>query len=631
MTTRSEGDELKQQLRSSLGVLALILITAIVYIPAIRSGFIWDDNILVTSNPLIRNPKLFSSIWFSGSAIDYTPLTLTAFWLEWRLWAGHPMGYHIVNIALYAASTTILWQVLRRLAIPGAWLAALLFAIHPVNAASVAWIAEEKNALSLLFYLLAIYWFLGYKESGAWRSYVPSLLAAICAMLSKGSTVVIPAVLVLCIWWKEKAIGWADLRRTAPFFAIAALMSLTTIHFQSRYIPTEVREAFPARLIRAGDAVWFYLWKDMWPFDLCATYPKWPLRPELPGSYLPLLMIPICFGVLWRGRNWWGRGPFFAWTYFMIGLLPVLGVVEMGYMEQAYVADWWQELAIIGVLALAAAGAARAWSAGRPIVKPLLAACGLAVIAALGLGTWHEASGYESMEIHCRRTLARNPDAWGARTNLGTALDAEGRTGEALIEYQKALRLRPRDRDVLYDLGNAYQAQGDMEQAERYYEKTLEITSKFAPARINLGNIMSAEGRAGEAIEQYQEALRDDPEDAEACSNLGTMLKAQGRLDEALVQYRNAARFEPDSAEIRNNLGSTLAARDDLEGAVAQYREALRLNPGYAEAYNNLGNALRKQGKLKEAVLELQHALQLKPSSALIRANLADALQAEGP
>ncbi len=337
------------------------------YAPAIPGGFIWDDNLLVPGNPLITSVDGFPAIWTSASSMDYIPLTISSFWLEWRLWDGNPIGYHLVNILLHAAGAFLLWRVLRKLSIPGAFLGAMLFAVHPVNAASVAWIAERKNTLSLVFYLLAVLWYLDFHAQRSSRYYTLALVAACCAFLSKGSTVILPAVLLGCVWWIEGSVRRRDWLACAPFAALAGIMALVTVRFQAGYIlPESEHLSLSFRVIRAGDAVWFYLWKDLWPVNLSAIYPKWRIDVQSPPSYLPALLVVACVIGLWLQRRRWGRGPFFAASHFLLNLLPVLGFVNMGFMDQAYVADWWQQIALAAPAALAGAGISTLWSHASP-------------------------------------------------------------------------------------------------------------------------------------------------------------------------------------------------------------------------------------------------------------------------
>ena len=254
------------------GAALLVLVTVLVYVPAMRGGFIWDDAGLLTDNPAVKTIDGLYSIWFGNWAVDYIPLTLSSFWLEWHLWGLHPAGYHIVNVLLHAANALLLWRVLKCLGLPGSWLAALLFAVHPVCAASVAWIAERKNTLSMFFYLLSLWWFLRFDETihstvqteKTRRLLSCSLAAFFLALLAKSSVAVLPVVLLLFVWWRRGRVTRRDLDRCIPFFVLAVLMALMAVAVQSRAVRGGVgviHDSLWVRLLGGSWAVWFYLGK----------------------------------------------------------------------------------------------------------------------------------------------------------------------------------------------------------------------------------------------------------------------------------------------------------------------------------------------------------------------------------
>jgi tetratricopeptide (TPR) repeat protein len=544
----------------------LVLAVALCYIPAMGAGFVWDDDLLVTENPLVKGADSLPYVWASSASTDYTPLTITAFWLQWRIWGDNATGYHLVNILLAALSALLLWRVLERLGIPGAWLGALLFAVHPVNAASVAWVAELKNSLSLPFYLAAIGLYLRFLESRKAAPYVFALLAAACALLSKGSTVILPLELLLCAWWKQRRVTGSHLLGLIPFASLSAGAAAVTIHFQSRV--TEVLPApLPERIARAGHAIWFYLGKDIWPLRLCAVYPKWPLG----ANFLPLILAALLALALWLGRKRLGRGPFFAWAYFVIALLPVLGILNMSFLDQAYVADWWQQLALPGVLALAGAGIAMAWARARAPVAVLTA------LLVLGLGalTWNEAAGYESMETHCRRTLACNPDAWTAHNNLGSVLNTEGRLDEAAHEYEIALRLKPLDSSAHSNLGTVYARLHRFDDAIAEYRAALGILPDNAKYWFNLGNALRARRRNDEAVDAFSHAIDNNARWTAARYDMGCVLLDLDRPDEAGRQAQVIVALDPAAISGHYLLARSAAAIGRFDIAAAEAATAL--------------------------------------------------------
>jgi tetratricopeptide (TPR) repeat protein len=550
----------------------------IVYFPALHAGFVWDDDLFITDNPLVKNPDGLRYIWFSSASADYAPLTLTAFWFEWRLWADNATGYHLVNILLNAAGALLVWRVLEKLAVPGAWLAAILFAVHPVNAASVAWIAERRNTLSLLFYLLSISMFLDFHAQKKRADYALSLAFFACALFSKGSVVMLPFVLLGCVWWRTGKITRSDLIRVVPFFVLAALLALVTIHFQSRVIePGTQPSSFTFRLVRAGEAVWFYVGKVVFPINLCAIYPKWPIRPEALVSYVPGLLAAALLLVFWSRRKSWGRPFLFAWGYFLVTLFPALGFIGMTFMDQAYVADWWQQISMIGLIALIAAGIARAGVAIGKNARPFFQAATAAFVLLLGGLTWSEAATYESMETHCRRTLARNPDAWSAHNNLGTVLSSDGRLDEAIVHYEAALRLKPSDGGAHNNLGTVFARRGRYDEAIAQYRSAIAIRADDASAHFNLGNSLHALHRDREALQSYTHALDISPRWPAPRSQVIEIFMEDGNFADAREQAGVLLSQNPDSISARFLIARALAGEGKFADATTEARAALEL------------------------------------------------------
>ncbi|HEX4085930.1 MAG TPA: tetratricopeptide repeat protein [Chthoniobacteraceae bacterium] len=573
--------------RSRLFLGAFVVLAVIVcYLPALRAGFVWDDDLLVTENPLVQNTDSLPTIWTKAATSDYTPLTTTAFWLQWRLWEDDATGYHLVNILLFALSALLLWRVLEMLAIPGAWLCALLFAMHPVNVASVAWVAELKNALSLPFYLAAILGYLRFLETRKAGDYALTIGAAACAMLSKGSTVILPVALLLCAWWKRRRITWADIVALLPLFLLSGIAALVTIHFQARVMDAYVAPApVAARIARAGEAIWFYLGKDLWPVRLCAIYPKWKV-----GGYVPLALAGALLVALWLARSRIGRGPFFAWAYFLIALAPALGILDMTFIEQAYVADWWQQLALPGIVAGIGAGLAKFWQR-----QPVAAGGGIAVIATLlAVQTFSEARGYQSMEIFCRRTLALNPDAWTAHNNLGNTLNLQGRLEAAAAEYLAALRLKPTDASTHSNLGTVYARLQRFDEAIAQYRAAIALVPDNAKYWFNLGNALRLEKRNSEAIDAFSHAIDENARWSTPRYEMGSILLGQGRAREAGEQAEVIVHVDPASISGHYLMARAAAAvgRFDMAATEAQAALEIARQAGDSKAIQQMQQAL---------------------------------------
>jgi Tfp pilus assembly protein PilF len=402
---------------------------------------------------------------------------------------------------------------------------------------------------------------------------------AVCALLSKGSTVILPLALCLFVWWKQRRAG-ADVLAVIPFFVVSGVAALVTIHFQSRIMdPTVAQWPLAARMARAGEAIWFYLGKDVWPVDLCAIYPKWGMG----HGFVPLILAGALAVVLWMGRRWWGRGLFFAWAYFITALLPVLGILKMSFLDQAYVADWWQQLALPGVMAIAGAGIAMAWVRLPRSGRGGLAVVIMVIVFILGERTWSEASGYESMEIHCRRTLVGNPDAWTAHNNLGNVFNSQGRLDEAAREYRSALRLKPSDAGAHANLGIVFARLHRLDEAIAEYHCALNLAPENAKYWFNLGSALRAQRHNIEAIDAFSHAIDDNVTDKNWTApryEMGTIFLELGRPAEAVRQAENILDQNPGALSGHYLMARAAAADGMFDVAAAAAAAALKIARG---------------------------------------------------
>src|ERR1035438_726560 len=461
-----------------LGGMFIVLLTVVTYIPAMRGGFIWDDGLLITENRAVQARDGLYRFWCTTEASDYYPLTSTLSWLEWRLWAKLAVGYHIVNVLLHAINALLVWMVLRRLKIPGAWLAALLFALHPVNVATVAWVSEQKSTLSMLFYLMAIFFYLRFLEEDrqpravARGWYTLSLVSFLLALLSKTAVVMLPVVLLGCVWWTRGRLRRKDLLGSVPFFALSLVAGLVTIWFQ-RYRALAghaIRtEDFLPRLLAAGWVPWFYLYKALLPVNLMVVYPTWNVDASRSEEHLPGLVLMACFAVFWWKRTTWGRPLLFGLGCFVVTFFPVMGFFDQGFYRYSLVADHWQYCAIVAPIALVVAGGEsvcrRLAEQGR---QYLGTAAGVAVLVVLGVASWNRTHLYEDAERLWRDSLARNPSAWIAHINLGHVLLDAGKPQEAAEQFEQTLRIEPNLYTVQTDLGVAFWRMGKAQEAIRH-------------------------------------------------------------------------------------------------------------------------------------------------------------------
>jgi tetratricopeptide (TPR) repeat protein len=632
----------------------LVLATVLAYQPVWHAGFIWDDDVFLVDNPLIKAGDGLYQFWCTTAAPDYFPLTSTTLWLEWRLWGSNALGYHLVNVLLHAVSSVLLWRVLARLKIPGAWLAAAIFALHPVNVESVAWITERKNTLAMFFYAWALLWYLRFDQDTqpATRNppevpalpvsplhapsslfYWLSLGAFGLALLSKTAVAPLGLVLLGLVWWRRGRIERRDVWRTLPFFGLAVMLGLITVWFQHhRAIGSEIvrADSLWGRLAGAGWAVWFYLYKALWPLDLKFVYPRWSIDASQALSYLPGLLLVAVLGVSWHYRRRWGRAVFLALGYFVVMLLPVLGFVNIYFMLYSLVSDHWQYFSILGPIALVAAALTAAGERlGRAKAGPGVAAGG-ALLLALGVLTWKQAHIYVDEETLWQDTFAKNPACCMAHINLGMVLDKKGQTDEAARQFQEAIRLKPDDPVAHHDLGIALGKKGQTDEAISQYQEALRLEPDDAEAHNNLGIALVMKGQIDEAIRHFQESIRLKPDFAGTYYNLGNALAKKGRLDDAIRQFQQALRLKPDYADAHNNLGFALLNKGQIGEAIPQFQQALRLKPDDADTHNNLGTAFYQQGRTGEAIRQFQEALRLKPDYADAHYNLGVALYTKG-
>ena len=625
-----------EQSKQWLLATAILFLILLAYQPVWHAGFVWDDGRYVTENQSLRSVEGLRRIWIKpGSTIQYYPLVFTSFWAEYHLWKLQPLGYHLVNILLHALNAVLLWRVLRRLDVPGAWLAAAIFAIHPVTVESVAWITERKNVLSCLFYLLAALAFLRFRpltdakadRAWDWRFYPMLLVAFLCALFSKTVTCTLPAALLLVVWWKTGRIEKRDVLATAPLFVLGLALGLVTVQMEKHAgaSGSEWTLSFVQRGLLAGRALWFYASKLLWPRNLTFIYPHWEIDAGAAWQYsFPIAAVALVVALWWlRARI--GKGPVAAVLFFAGTLGPALGFFDLYPFRYSYVADHFQYVACIGLIVLAvSAGVALCRRIGGQ-TQGVAALAAATLLTALGSAAWHQAHVYRDLETLWRHTLVNNPGCWMAHNNLAAILIPEGRTEEAVRHCELALQIKPDFAEAHSNLGLILERLGKHEDAIGQYEQALRFMPNLAVAHYGLGIVLLHVGRVQEAMAHCQQALRINPDYAEAHYGLGLALEQAGKVREANVHYEQALRINPDYPEVQNNLAWLLATRAPSEGgdpvrAVTLADQACKLTDNRVAQYlDTLAAAYAATGRFDDAVATAQKAIELARSAGQLQ------------
>jgi protein O-mannosyl-transferase len=616
-------------LRDAILYALLFCVTLFAYFPALNGKLLWDDDAHIT-RPAMRTLHGLWQTWFDlGATQQYYPLLHNAFWIEHRFWGDAVLGYHLVNIALHSLAACLVVAIVRRLALPGAWLAGFIFALHPICVEAVAWISEQKSTLSTVFYLGAALTYLNFDRTRRKSRYLVALGLFVLALLSKTVTATLPAALLVVFWWQRGRLRWRhDVIPLLPWLALGAAAGLFTAAVERKYIGAQGADyalTLLQRFLIAGRAIWFYAGKLLWPENLTFVYPHWTIDSSVWWQYLfPAAAVAVAAG-LWRVARK-HRGPLAAFLFFAGTLFPVLGFFNVYPFLYSYVADHFQYLASLGIIIPLAWGLTVVME--RRGLPPAMAAL---LPAILGSITWSQSHMYRDAETLYRETLARNPDCWMAHNNLGSILSKKpDRLAEAETHFEAALRIRPDYPEAHTNLGLAFSKMGRLPDAIHQYEDALRIRPDDADAHYNLGLALATiPSRLPDAVAEYRAALRTEPDSVETHSNLGLVLsEIPGRMPDAIAEYQAALGIDPDAAAVHNNLGRALSRMPGrLSDAIAEYQAALRLQPEYPEAQVNLGLTLsRIPGRMPEAIEHIEAALRMRPDSAEVHTDMGSVL-----
>jgi tetratricopeptide (TPR) repeat protein len=631
--------ETKQETKSTrVPVLAilLVLLTFIAYAPALSGGFIWDDDDHLTRNPAMNSVHGLEQIWSSLAASRYYPLTLTTFWLERRLWGLDPVPYHFVNITLHALGGVLVYLVLRRLRIPAPWLAAILWAIHPVNVESVAWITELKNTQSGVFFFLSLLCFLRFESDGKRGWYALAVGCGLAALLSKPSTVVLPVALLLCVWWQRGRWQRVDILRTIPFFAMSLGMSLLTVAEQRMEVLTasspDWNLSLAERSVLAGKVIAFYATKLVWPTRLAFVYTRWELAARSVSSWMPLIaviMVGALLGI--RKRQAWARAALFGFGFFGLALLPVLGFFNVFYFQYSFVADHFQYLASVGVIALAASAGMKLCQLPGRISRDIgILVAAAVMIVFLGL-CWKQEHIYHDVVTLWQDTIAKNPQCWLAENNLANELIQKGEFNEAKLYWEQALRNKPDYYEAYNNFGYALFQAGETPAAIRLLEQAVRIQPNSPQAHVNLGSALVIAGRPDDAISHYKQALKILPDYFDAHFDLALALSQSGNTRDAIEHFQQALRVKPDHVPAQILLARLLATSPPADGgdpirAVSLAQRACQLSDNKsAVCADTLATAYAAVGRSNEAITVAESAIDLARSTG--RTELVDQIE----
>ena len=625
--------------------IALCAMVAVSYYPALAAGFIWDDWIFAKA-PEVRAWSGLWNIWFSPDDIEleghYWPIMYTMFWLEHKLWGLTPFGTHLVNVLLYMVNVLLLWRLLRRLAVPGAWAVAAVFAVHPMHVESVAWVIGRKDLLSGLFYMAAaLCWIRSMDGVGdsrpevrdplsrsPWRRwpldgvprpglYLAALGLFAAAMLSKSAAVTLPVAFAILLWWKQGRVTWSDACRIAPFFLVALCIAVADLSYYTSRRELDFGYGLAERVLIAARALWFYGGKLAWPTDLAVIYPlsNIDIRDPLAWGYL-IAAIAVA-ALLWFGRHRLGRGPLAGAAFFAVALSPTLGFVDYGYMRLSLVADRYAYLAGIGVISVLIGAAA--YGAGKLPNLLKIGAFGVlvAVLAVFGRLTWEQVGVYRDELSFYNHILSLNPVAISAHWGRVNALIDAQRPAQALAASRVAVKQFPGDARVHNTRGVALLAMNRLDDAAQSFRRALELDSRHKKARQNMGETRRRQGRFVESIGWYRGVLDIDPDLAPAHAGMGAAQFRLGDYEQAVESLARAVSLRPDVLPISafGLLADALHRQRRHEEAIEIYRDVLKMDPDYVPAHAGIGYAFLRLKRYEEAVESLARAISLQSGS----------------
>jgi tetratricopeptide (TPR) repeat protein len=654
MLTSSNGDhspQAKPFLSSSpllklLICLFLILVTFAAFWQVRHNEFIsLDDNLYVTENLHVQGGVTVKGlVWaFTKSYVGHWhPITWLSHMLDYNLYGLNPGGHHMTNVFFHVANTLLLFLLFQKMtgALWRSGFVAALFALHPLHVESVAWVAERKDVVFTLFWILTLWAYSFFVKRPKLDRYLLVLLCFILSLMSKPMAVTLPFVLLLMDFWPlgrfklEKSVEAVQegmllsrlILEKVPLFFLTAGFGVFTLlsHWKGGALTSFAKIPLGMRIGNALVSSIGYITKMIWPARLAVLYPHPMILPiwEIVGAALLLMILTALIFIGGRRRPYLVVG----WLWYLGTLLPVMGLVQAGLQAMA---DRFTYIPLIGLFIIVAYGAPDLLARWRYRSIALAASGGL-VLTILMITTLSQVKLWQNSIVLFNHTLQVTGDNPIIHNNLGVTLMKQGKEKEAWAHYTRALEINPNYADAQYNLGALLVRQGKDQEAMAQFTKTLRIKPSHAEAHHDLGVLLTRQGKIQEAIYHYTEAVRAKADYGEAYRDLGIVLVGQGREKEAVPYFREALGINPKDYVAHNNLGAALSRQGRIGEAMAHYTQALQINPISADAHYNLGSLLALQGNDGEALVHLKEALRINPRDAQGHYQMAAILARQG-
>lgn len=595
-------------MKQTIGLaLLLIVLTCLVYVwpsRSLRGEFLWCDDHAVVENPLLRDSAGLGRIWTlifheedAAATEQYYPLSLSGYWLQWQAFGDDPFGYRVVNLLFHIANGFLLWALLGRLGVGGAWWGAVLFLVHPIQVESVAWIYEFKNVLSTFWLLLAVYGYLRFDADRGEHWYGLATGCFVFALLSKTAVAVAPLLLLFLVWWRHGRIGKRDLALVAPWFVLAAAMSAVTIWYERTRLlaaGADWPQSLAERLQIAGVNLWFYLSKIIWPMHLSFAYPRWSPADWGWKGWLPIAAVVAVSLILLLVKIRSRRGLILGLGVFVISLLPVLGFFNIYMMRYSFVSDHFAYFAVAGVTGLVGAFLA---------MRPKGRVAGITLVVVLcGLSSWR-ALKFQESETLWRDADANYPDSWLTQARLGLILKEQGDQAGAIERYEKSLAIHE-SADAHNNLGNLMMTEGRIPAAVMHLKRAIRLDRGNALAYFNLADAFAKAGQLDDAVDALHMAIAIQPDFEQANQNLEALKEIRESRKQPIDVYGSQQTYEQ---------AHRLYAAGQLDEAIELYRKAWEQNPGHADAGLAIAYFARESGNDVEAVNVLDKVLNYQP------------------